>query len=194
MPRNPDWFREVGKVLPHFRNGRAFESLFSIRAWHDVQYHAWRVWSSLLYPGYRTHAPYTAAVEYLGFLRRALTFWFKARTCEVRIRDLIDFKKPFYFLPLQLVSDVQIRLYSSFSSMEHVLEKVICLFSMRAPSDATLVIKCHPLDPGMVAYDRIIARLAKRYDIFGRTLYLQKLGIFRLCLTTLRVWSRLTVR
>ena len=173
LPKDPVWFRSVGPSIPHYRNGQAFDSSFFVRAWHDFQYHIWSAWNPVLYPGYRTHAPYSAAKEYLGFIRRGATFWWRTRDDERRINDLLASGDTFYILPLQLDSDAQIRLHSPFEGMEEVLSIVMKSFALHAPSGAKLVVKNHPLDPGMLAYGRIIKQLEKRYDIVGRTLYVE---------------------
>lgn len=173
LPRDPDWYRAVGKSLPHYRNGKAFESSFSVRAWHDVQYHIWSAWNPIFYPGYRTHAPYSAATEYLGYLRRACTFWWYALGTEKRIEALIVSGAPYFLLPLQLDSDAQIREHSAFDNMEEVIGFVMRSFALHAPTNATLVIKNHPLDPGMRPFSRIAKELAKQFDLVGRILYLE---------------------
>ncbi|RYH20909.1 MAG: capsular biosynthesis protein [Alcaligenaceae bacterium] len=173
LPRDPEWYRAVGKILPHYRNGRPFESSFFIRAWHDVQYHIWSAWNPIFYPGYETHAPYTAATEYLGYMRRASTFWLRTRGVQARTAELIESGDPFYFLPLQLDSDAQIREHSPFADMEEVMSVVMRSFALHAPSNAKLVIKNHPLDPGMKPFSRIVKGLEKRYDILGRTLFFE---------------------
>ena len=173
LPKDPDWYRAVGKTLPHYRNGQSFESSFFIRAFHDVQYHIWSAWNPIFYPGYRTHAPYTAATEYLGYIRRASTFWWRARGADARIADLIASGQPYYFLPLQLDSDAQIREHSSFANMEEVIAVVMRSFALHAPSNAKLVIKNHPLDPGMQPFSRIIRNFGKHFGLMERTLFLE---------------------
>ena len=173
LPRDPDWYRAMGRLVPHYRNGKPFESSFAVRAWHDVQYHIWSAWNPILYPGYRTHAPYSAATEYMGYLRRAATLWWRARHADGQVNDLIASGVPYFMLPLQLDSDAQIREHSPYKNMEEVIGHVMQSFAQHAPSDARLVIKNHPLDPGMTAYPRLIRRFEKRFDLTGRTLFLE---------------------
>jgi capsular polysaccharide export protein len=173
LPRDPDWFWAVGGDLPASQPVEAFRSPFSVRAAHDVAYHLAGVANPLLFPHYQTHAPIIAPVEYLGYARRfTLLRWWKPRDAKL-IADLVASNKPYFVLPLQLSSDAQIRDHSRFANMEEVIEFVIESFARHAPSASRLVIKNHPLDMGLTGYERVIARLAKEFDVLGRIDYLE---------------------
>ena len=49
LPRDPDWFREVGPRLPLYGDGRPFQSSFAIRAVHDVAFHLVGILESLVF-------------------------------------------------------------------------------------------------------------------------------------------------
>ena len=173
LPKSAEWYREVGHHLTDFGDGLAFPSSFAIRAWHDVAYHIGNSLNPITYPGYRTHAPCNATIEYAGHVRRlALLRGWEKRDSDA-IRDLITSSKPYYFLPLQLNSDAQIRDHSAFDDMHDVMAFVMDSFAKCAPSDAMLVIKNHPLDGSFINYPRMIRELEKRYAIQGRILYLE---------------------
>jgi capsular polysaccharide export protein len=173
LPRDPDWFWEVGGRLPDPPQPVGFHSPFRTRAIHDVLYHLAGMTNPVFFPRYRTHAPLPAAVEYAGYVKRLtmLRLWHRRRDAN-RIAALINSGKPFYLLPLQLNSDAQIR-HSRFADMNEVIEYVMESFSRRADNDAYLVIKNHPLDAGLGYHARIIARTAKRLDVEGRVVYLE---------------------
>jgi capsular polysaccharide export protein len=173
LPRDPLWFRSVGARLPDAGDGEAFASPFRSRAWHDVLYHAAGVLNPLLFPGYRTHAPVAAPIEYAGYLRR---FAMLARIGQrelARADQLAAGAAPYYLLPLQLNGDAQIREHSRFRDMREVLEMVMESFARNAPADARLVIKNHPLDPGLMGYAAVIAELERRLALQGRTAFLE---------------------
>ncbi len=67
LPRDPDWFWQVGARLPDYGDGQPFQSPFEIRAAHDVAYHMAGIWNPLFFHNYRTHAPVNACVEYFGY-------------------------------------------------------------------------------------------------------------------------------
>lgn len=173
LPRDPEWFLDVGERLPELPKPVRFRSPFRVRATHDVLYHLAGLGNPLLYPGYRSHAPVIAPVEYAGYLKRftQLRFW-KPRDAQ-RIRGLIEGKRPYFVLPLQLNSDAQIRDHSPFANMQEVMDHVMGSFAEYAPGDALLCIKNHPLDMGLVDYPRIIAGLERFYGLEGRTVYLE---------------------
>ena len=173
LPRDPDWFWSVGGDLPASQPVEAFRSPFSVRAAHDVAYHLAGAANPLLFPHYQTHAPIIAPVEYLGYARRfTLLRWWKLRDAKL-IDNLVASKVRYFVLPLQLSSDAQIRDHSRFANMEEVIEFVIESFARHAPSASRLVIKNHPLDMGLTGYERVIARLAKDFDVQGRIDYLE---------------------
>ncbi|MBF0527847.1 MAG: capsular biosynthesis protein [Deltaproteobacteria bacterium] len=173
LPRNPDWYRKVGARLPDYGNGEKFKTSFGARALHDLLYHLAGTVNPLFFPRYRTHASCNAAVEYSGYTRRFAMAPFYERSDRRVLDNLISDARPFFFLPLQLNSDAQIRDHSPFGNMNDVIEFVMESFARYAPGDARLVIKNHPLDTGLVNYPKIISRLARYFDLSGRVFYLE---------------------
>ena len=173
LPRDPDWFRQVGEHLPDYGNGKPFASPFIVRAAHDVAYHLAGITNPLLFKEYRTHAPVNAAVEYAGYLRRFSLLRLQQRKDKALIDGLVARQVPFYLLPLQLSSDAQIRDHSRFDDMNGVMEFVLESFARHAPGEARLVIKNHPLDTGLVNYRRVIRELEQRCGLAGRIDYLE---------------------
>jgi capsular polysaccharide export protein len=173
LPRDPDWFREVGGRLPDCGDGTAFASPFRIRAAHDVAYHLACAANPLLFPGYRPHAPVNAAVEYAGYVRRAARLLLRGRADDVRLAELLAGGEPYFLLPLQLNSDAQIRDHSRFDGMAGVMEFVMESFARHAPVSARLLIKNHPLDMGLADYPATVAGLARRYGLDGRVTYFE---------------------
>lgn len=173
LPRDAAWFLATSRGLPALPDPVRFRGSFKKRAAHDVAYHLAGLANPLLTPRYRTHAPVSAPVEYLGYLRRfsLLPYWRK-RDAQ-RIAALIDGKAPFFVLPLQLDSDAQIRDHSAFSGMEDVIDQVMASFARHAAMDARLCIKNHPLDMGLTPYSTIIARRARHYGVATRVVYLE---------------------
>ncbi len=173
LPRESDWFRDVGARLPDYGDGQPFQSSFKIRAAHDVAYHMAGFWNPLIFPCYRTHAPVSAAVEYFGYASRLPMLRFHKPQDNALVDDMVRASIPFFLLPLQLGSDAQIRDHSRFDDMAGVMEFVMESFARYAPGDARLVIKNHPLDMGLVNYPRIIAELEQRFGLTERVDYLE---------------------
>lgn len=173
LPRDPDWYRRVGARLADPGNGFPFSSPFSLRAGHDILYHLAGALNPLLFPRYRTHAPVTAPVEYLGYGRRFARMPGYKRRDRHTVAALLADQRPFYLLPLQLNSDAQIRDHSPFDDMSGVMEYVLASFGSQAPANSRLVIKNHPLDMGLVDYPAVIGTLEKRFGLQERVIYLE---------------------
>lgn len=173
LPRDPAWFWEAGARVDEAMHSQPFVSRFVARALHDVAYHVAGAANPFLYPHYRTHAPMIAPLEYVGYVRRfsLLPYW-KHRDRQV-IKNRVEGTSPYFVLPLQLNSDVQIRDHSRFSGMEEVIDFVMASFATTAPLDCRLVIKNHPLDMTLCGYGDVITCLASKYGLLGRVDYLE---------------------
>ncbi|WP_339535577.1 capsular biosynthesis protein [Pseudomonas hunanensis] len=173
LPRDPDWYREVGKHIPRYQNGNPFKLSFAVRAAHDVLYHAGGALNALFYPKYQTHAPFNAAVEYMGYVRQGLRLLRARNHDDALVADVARERQPTFLLPLQLDSDAQIRDHSPFDNMTQVIEHVIDSFSLHAPFNARLLVKNHPLTPGLVNYRRVTEALAREYDVADRVEFME---------------------
>lgn len=173
LPRERDWFREAARALGKPSGRQPFRSPFSVRAAHDVAYHLAGSLNPLLFPGYAGHAPVGAPLEYLGYLKRFATLRLIRRREQERARALAAGGRPYFLLPLQLNGDAQIRWHSRFAHMGEVIERVLSSFARQAPGDALLVIKNHPLDPGLMSYRRLLDDGERRFGLAGRIVYLE---------------------
>lgn len=173
LPRDPDWYHEVGKYIPNYKNGEEFKLSFASRAFHDVMYHVGGALNRARFPHYRTHAPFNAAVEYAGYIRHGVRLMqAKSRDAAVVGRVATE-KHPTFLLPLQLDSDAQIRDHSPFTNMSEVLHVVLSSFAQHASPDTRMVVKNHPLTPGIVDYHRITLAIARQYGIADRVDFLE---------------------
>ncbi len=147
---------------------------FTIRALHDMSY---RLASAALTPffkHYRTHRPFDAHKEYLGWARRFPTnkLW-REHQDRRAINRLVSNKHPFYLLPLQLDSDSQIRVHSRFESIQQMIEEVMTSFAQHAPTDSLLVIKNHPLDTGLLKHGKQVKILSGLLGLEDRVIFLE---------------------
>lgn len=173
LPRDPDWFRDVDKTLQAHVNTVPFQSSFQVRAVHDVLYHVAGALNPLLFSGYQTHASITAPLEYAAYVKRFSMLKLIREREHRRARALMESGTPYYVLPLQLNSDVQIRVHSRFADMREVIECVLESFARQAPGAAKIVIKNHPLDMGLMNFNKIIRDCERRLSIEGRVVYLE---------------------
>jgi capsular polysaccharide export protein len=173
LPRDPDWFREVGATIREYGDGEPFPGSFSLRAAYDVAYHLAGVVNPFLFPRYKTHAQVSAPIEYLGYMNRLPRLRFHSQKDNALIDALIRSATPFYVLPLQLGSDAQIRDHSRFNDMLEVIEFVMRSFALHGPMNAQLVIKNHPLDIGLINYPKIINEYVHRFELSGRVHFIE---------------------
>lgn len=147
----------------------------------------WRVLSTcyhhvgnfLLWPlffRYKTHRPYCIGKELLGHIPRYLTRHQRRRASLGTLRRLFHAKTPFYFVPLQLDSDSQIRLNSPFGSVPDFLACVVASFAMHAPKECALLFKNHPLDNGLIDYARLIPSLGEAFHVRDRLFFVESVN------------------
>jgi capsular polysaccharide export protein len=173
LPRDPAWYRLANEVLPDAGEGTRIRPSLAARAAHDMAYHSANLANCLAYPGYRTHRPRLAAVEYAAWARRYARFPRWRKDDAAFIDALIAHRSPFYFLPLQLNGDAQIVHHSPFGTMADALRMILRSFAQRAPAETLLVMKNHPFDTGLVDYATLIERLKRELGLAGRVVFLE---------------------
>ncbi|MBQ9536242.1 MAG: capsular biosynthesis protein [Desulfovibrionaceae bacterium] len=126
-------------------------------AWHHVGNFC--LWP--LFFRYKTHRPYCIGRELLGHLPRFISHIARRKESINVLRWVLKQNAPFYFFPLQLDSDSQIRRYSPFTGVLDALATAIISFAAFAPPNSYLLIKNHPLDNGLINYRRYIRALGQ---------------------------------
>ena len=173
LPRDPHWYHAVAPSLPPVPAPQTFHQPFATRALHDVAYHVAGLLNPLVFPHYRTHAELSAPLEYAGYLRRYLRLRARHAADAQRAARCLTGSQPYFFLPLQLNGDAQIRDHSPFTDMHELLDLVLKSFARHAPSNTLLVVKNHPLDYSWQGHERQLQRLLHQYDLVGRVVYLE---------------------
>ncbi len=173
LPTCPEWFKEAGRLVPHYGDGRPFHAPFVHRAWHDVVYHCNGVWNTLLFSKYKSHIDFTAPQEYWAYVRSYLRRYRSQTAFQQIVTDLLSGDKPFYLLPLQLAYDSQIRHNSRFRSVEDVIDHVVQSFARHAPAQTYLVVKAHPLDPGFVDHAQSLMNASRAAGVEHRVVFIE---------------------
>lgn len=171
LPLDPQWYRDQARGLPPLDEKQpTIPSNFSTRARNTMRTGLAAAVLRPLFPFYRTHRPHSFLMESLSWGRKLLM---RRRDMQQSAQAWAKVEGKRYFtLPLQLNSDYQLRIHSPFGDMRAALRFVIKSFAHHAPADVLLVIKQHPLDSGLVAWDRLIRRLATDYGVADRVHYL----------------------
>lgn len=174
LSTDPDYYRMRGKEVPKYDNGLAFVSPFWKRAAYDVGYNFWAGLNPILHRGVERHVPYSPATEYASYVRKSFGSKRWTRHALFTQQNLIanSNDRPYYLFPLQLTTDSQIVHHSNFSSMSDAISHVIQSFAEHAPEDSQLLLKAHPLDPGLHNYSGVIREAGMRLGIKDRLTYI----------------------
>ncbi|BBF71432.1 MULTISPECIES: capsule biosynthesis protein [Sphingomonadaceae] len=173
LPLDPQWYLDEARKLDRAEvTFPPVPSTFHARARNTMRNGMASALMRPLFPYYRTHRPHSFIMESVAWTYKLLVGKHDAA------KSLKEWEKvrgrPYFALPLQLNSDYQIRIHSPFGDMRAALRFVLKSFARHAPDDVALVVKRHPLDPGLVSWSRLTRRLAAKYGIGDRVFYLEE--------------------
>ena len=172
LPRTPEEVRAEARLCP--LPGRPVPSLNPIgrRQLQAVLYAGASLLAIPAFPFYRTHRPYGHLRElFSGWIPHFLTRAGRMEASEKALKRLDE--APYFLFPLQLDSDSQVRRYSPFSGMKEAIAWVMTSFAQYAPKETHLVIRNHPLDSGLIRYDRFIRSFSEACGIAERVLFVE---------------------
>ncbi len=170
LPRDPNWYLKEARSLPRLPDRPSITASFNRRARDAWRYYS-RTWLSRpFYPFYNSHRKGSVVLEGFGWLYKFTRERSDARHAEKVMAQLQD--TPYFLFPLQLSTDFQIREHSPFVDMEEAIEYVLYSFARRAPANARLLIKEHPLDSRFLHWAGRIERLARKAGIVDRVLHI----------------------
>lgn len=172
FPRDPDAIKALAKRLEAPDLTRRYEDSFFTQSIWDMAYHLSNTFFRWLYPFYQTNQIYHPILVYLGTGWHLLKIRLGAKKTAEMIETIVDRKQPYFVFPLQMQNDFQIRVYSKYPNLEAAIEEVVASFARHAPKEAILVIKVHPLDPGLINWERFCKRLAAEHSLSDRIVYL----------------------
>ncbi len=138
----------------------------------DMLYHLANFFYFWLFPHYRR--PYKRdhpLAHYFSIGRRLLFAGRGHRHAAHRLAELKAAHVRYFLFPLQLENDFQIVSYSPFDSLEEAIWLVLESFARSAGSDDRLLVKVHPLDPGLKNWKKRILRRAGELGIADRIDY-----------------------
>ncbi len=187
----PDWITlELGGVNGNSRFPRSRDALEQMPApaepkytplgrptklqsyWPDVRFHFANTLFAPLFPFYRRHRTALPLFELIGHGLKWLTWPWSIRQSNRKLERLWRVRQPYYLFALQLEHDFQLIEHSPFESMQQATARVLESFAKNAAEGTVLLVKNHPLDNFVVSRRREIARLAKRYNISDRVIYI----------------------
>ncbi len=149
-------------LVPRYRDS------FWLQAVWDMAYHLMSNWLWWLYPGYKSHQVHHNALIYLGTGLHMLRSRRTGPRVDALVRRLREAGTTYYVLPLQMENDFQLRAYSPFFDLKTPIHAVIRSFAEHAPAESRLLVKIHPLDPGIRNWSRIVRRSAEKWGVTDR--------------------------
>lgn len=164
-PETPS-VRHVGKILPYH--------VVNISLYHTVQW-----LGGLLFPRHDVHYTVSPLRQSLGHIRRYVGLAFhKPENCDA---DRIASCGPFFLACLQREGDAQLLRYSRYADNTAFLAAVLTSFARRADAGARLVVKNHPLDPGLIDLRAVTMKLADERGLGGRVDFIDGGNLAQLC-------------
>jgi len=180
LPRDPEWYRAVARLLPPESEASPIHVPIARRAMQDLAYRISGSLDPLFFPRYRTHRPRRAICEYCGWATRYAKFPYYRQRDKSFWQKAASSGGPLFLLPLQLNGDSQIMHHSSFDSVADVIRHVVVSFAAHAPQNARLLIKNHPLDPGLDGHRKVVAQATTSAGVADRVLFLETTNLAEL--------------
>ena len=172
LPCTPEEVREESRLCPEPSSPGVFPNPLVCRQLRAVLYAGASLLAMPAFPFYRTHRPYGHLKElFSGWIPHLLSGRKRMKASEKALARLEE--APFFLFPLQLDSDSQVRRYSPFSGMKEAIAWVMTSFARDAPENTHLVIRNHPLDSGLIRYDRFIRSFSEACGIADRVLFVE---------------------
>jgi capsular polysaccharide export protein len=170
LPRNPDWHiaqANVASACGEEVVGRAMPSA----VWWLVRYHLAVYLSAPFFPHYRAGYSRSAALQAVGHILRFFFHDALVHGHADRRRRLMAGDEPLFLALLQRPGDSQLWRHSEFEETLDFLEAVVASFAAHAPAEARLMVRPHPLDPGIEPHERLLNWVAERERVRDRVAF-----------------------
>jgi capsular polysaccharide export protein len=148
FPSDPTMIRSIGERFPIPDLKARTRYSMAKEMTHEISYNLVSYFLHLAYPRYVADRYYNPIVEYLTGIPKQIRGARMQREAKDRIAQLVRGRRTFYLMPLQLQCDYQLRHNSRYAHQGDAIREVISSFAAHAPAEASLILKCHPLDNG----------------------------------------------
>lgn len=138
----------------------------------DTAYHAANIVGAFLYPYYRHHRPEHILKEAAGWTKRFLLAPLERKRSQKASQRIKDEFTDYFFVPLQLNADSQIRYHSDFDNVQDFLEQVLRSFAAAQLDNTGIVVKQHPLDNGIVDWRQFVKIETARLGLDDRVIFI----------------------
>lgn len=147
-------------------------------AFHGFRHHADVMFFNKSYPKFRLHRPTSLGRELALYLKRLLVLPLLIPERRWRERQVLKSGRAYHLVLLQMAVDASMTAHSDFGSVADFIDTCLKAFAEGAPDDHAIVFKAHPFEDGRERLEAQTKRLAARYGLEGRVVFLEggKLG------------------
>jgi capsular polysaccharide export protein len=170
LPSDAAWYlaraKETGKADDQVV-GRAMPSaVFWIVRYHVAAYLGLPVFTGFRF-GYRR----SPILQALGHSVRYVFRRWLVHGHEGRLRHMMGAEGPLFLALLQRPGDSQLWRHSAFESTADFLRHIVSSFAAHAPADARLMVRPHPLDPGLDPHEGVLRQIAMEAGVEARVAF-----------------------
>jgi capsular polysaccharide export protein len=157
----------VGPCGEASRVGRTSPSAIA----HIVAYHVAVYATAAWFPHHKSHYSEPAYRQAVGHVARFCLQQAARGRHRRAFETVVASGAPLFLCLLQRPGDSQLVRHSDFMSTSDYVGRVVSSFAAHAPPEARLVVRPHPLDPGLTRYPSLLARAARCFGAAGRVAY-----------------------
>ncbi len=172
FPRDPAAIRALAAASPEPDLSVRFRDRFWRTTRLDMTHHLASSFFWFLYPRFKTHQTDHPILTYIGTGLRLLMLRWRVPKATAEIAAAERRPTQTFIFPLQIARDFSLRAYSPYPDLETPIRDVIRSFAAHAPDDAHLIVKVHPLDPGLKSWKRYALKVAREAGVEGRVIYI----------------------
>ena len=169
FPRDPAAIMALARDLPPPDLVLRHRDSFGNQATWDVAYHVAGL-VPFVWPHAR-HGVHHPLLYYTGIGWRLLKRGFENRRADA-VMASVSGRGPLFLFAMQMETDYSIRAYSPYRDMDTPIRETVESFARAAPRDAQLLIKVHPLDPGLKKWRWRVGAMARAAGVGDRIHYL----------------------
>lgn len=179
LPRDPKFYRNytpsAEQDIKHFVPSIAKRNI------HATWYYLMGSLHKKRFPNYKHHKSFSPVYEARCWIRA----WYRKKWYGLLQRNQLNYLSTAldnkYFLGiLQVYNDSQIKNHSAYEDIRDYINEVMYSFSKNACPGDYLVFKHHPMDRGHRLYRPLIKRLAVKYRLKDRVIYIHDLPMPKL--------------
>jgi capsular polysaccharide export protein len=181
FPRDMAMIRALARRSAPADTAARYVDSFPRQAAWDMAFHLSNVFlNPFCFPRYRDYQLHHPVPAYLGTGLRLLLRRRRAERAETVVARLQDEGIAYFVLPMQMENDFQLRAYSPYPDMLAPIRQTIRSMAAHASQEAHLVVKIHPLDPGLRPWRRLVRREAAGAGVQDRVHFIDGGSLDRL--------------